>query len=679
MLLTRITLQDYGVYKGRHEFDLGTTKDRPIILIGGTNGAGKTTLFESIMLCLYGISTMGKRCTRKTYEKFLDQKIHRYLKSTTCADQALISVQFKFFHNGQESEYSVTRSWIKEEGKIKEQLNIKKRNSDQDKFNSLDIQESYWQSFIEDIIPRGIVKLFFFNGEKVVKIAKENSEDITIKESFKSLLGIEVVEQLRTDLQVNLTRNLTGNDKSLQDDFAKYKAEKDESVNIVERLKVRLAQKQTEMDFLLLEIENLETKITKIGGKFVTGRDESKIRLATRKIIHQNIKQRIIDLCSDVLPFSVIPTNLEKLSEQMQTDETIQQQWIGKKLLDSKFEVINSKIKTDEFWEDSKLDKKEIKKVTSKILKLLKNENILSDTHVKPMFGFSSQHTHQIKNIIQTANTTILEKLKKDTKKIIEISEEIDKLETSIANAPNDDEIGSLISEIGQLHSQEGTLQAEMDHIEEKISSNMSLKRHLDSKLRDIVGQIYKNDKSKQHVEMTQNVQNVLDEFIEKLKTKKIQLLEQYLLDAILVLMHKKNFIEKIKIDTDTFEIKLYRKNNESLAKILLSEGEKQMFAMGILWALAKTSGRPLPFMIDTPLARLDEKHRKNVVEKFLPIASHQILIFSTDKEIENSDYNSLRPYTMHAYAMEYLDDQGLTKKHDSYFWNEHGERIVAV
>ena len=52
MLLTKIILNDFGVYRGRNEFDVQTTKDKPIILIGGTNGAGKTTLFESVMLCL---------------------------------------------------------------------------------------------------------------------------------------------------------------------------------------------------------------------------------------------------------------------------------------------------------------------------------------------------------------------------------------------------------------------------------------------------------------------------------------------------------------------------------------------------------------------------------------------------------------------------------------------------
>ena len=42
MLLTKITINDFGVYRGRNEFNFKTTSDKPIILCGGGNGAGKT-------------------------------------------------------------------------------------------------------------------------------------------------------------------------------------------------------------------------------------------------------------------------------------------------------------------------------------------------------------------------------------------------------------------------------------------------------------------------------------------------------------------------------------------------------------------------------------------------------------------------------------------------------------
>ena len=52
MLLTKVTLSNYGVYRDKNEFDFRCDLEKPVILCGGTNGAGKTTLFESILLCL---------------------------------------------------------------------------------------------------------------------------------------------------------------------------------------------------------------------------------------------------------------------------------------------------------------------------------------------------------------------------------------------------------------------------------------------------------------------------------------------------------------------------------------------------------------------------------------------------------------------------------------------------
>ncbi len=220
MILTKVILQDYGVYKGKNEFDFTTTPDKPIILIGGSNGAGKTTLFESIMLCFYGISTLGKRTSKKAYDEFLSKKIHRYLGSATSADFALIIVEFKYYHEGRETSYQVERTWRKEGGKVIEELHIKKMVESDESFTSLNtIEESHWQSFIEELIPKGIAKLFFFDGEKIVEIAEDESESLEIKSSFSSLLGLDVVEQLRTDLQVNLMRNLTNDDKFLKSEY----------------------------------------------------------------------------------------------------------------------------------------------------------------------------------------------------------------------------------------------------------------------------------------------------------------------------------------------------------------------------------------------------------------------------------------------------------------------------
>ena len=106
MFLTSLTLEDYGAYAGTNSFDLSCSREKPVVLIGGSNGAGKTTLFGSIPLCLYGIGSMGK-CTVGSYRKDLARRIHRGVS----AGRSSITVQFLLSHNGRMTEYRVRRSW----------------------------------------------------------------------------------------------------------------------------------------------------------------------------------------------------------------------------------------------------------------------------------------------------------------------------------------------------------------------------------------------------------------------------------------------------------------------------------------------------------------------------------------------------------------------------------------
>ncbi|MXW43365.1 MAG: DNA sulfur modification protein DndD, partial [Candidatus Dadabacteria bacterium] len=401
MIITKVILTDYGVYGGRNEFDLTPVQDRPIILFGGTNGAGKTTLFEAIPLCLYGISAADRRITRAAYNKFLAKKVHRYQKSAIMADSASIVVQFKFYHNSKETEYRVERSWQATGGHIiDEQLNVKKRTSPRASFKDLDTMEaSHWQSFVSDIIPKGILRLFFFDGERVVEIAKEGAEDVTIRDAFKSLLGIEIVEQLHTDLQVNLTRNLMGDDKSLQDEITKCEVEREETTHSIERLRERLCQRQAEMDLLSAEIESAESSISKIGGTFASDRDTARTRLGEARAKHEVARRQITEMCSDALYTALIPRQIDLLLKQMDRDAAIFQNKAAANTLDGKIKELSTIL-----CADAGLDDNQKRAVQLSITKFARDE-MYKATVEKPVFGLSESQATSIRDAIHRADT----------------------------------------------------------------------------------------------------------------------------------------------------------------------------------------------------------------------------------------------------------------------------------
>jgi DNA sulfur modification protein DndD len=134
--------------------------------------------------------------------------------------------------------------------------------------------------------------------------------------------------------------------------------------------------------------------------------------------------------------------------------------------------------------------------------------------------------------------------------------------------------------------------------------------------------------------------------------------------------------VERIHIEPASFGVTLFDEAGHALSKERLSEGEKQIFAISVLWGLARASAHPLPAIIDTPMARLDTAHRGYLVERYFPHASHQVVILSTDTEVDRHYYHALEPHIARAYHLGYDEKTRSTHGEEGYFWE--GTRSVV-
>jgi len=141
-------------------------------------------------------------------------------------------------------------------------------------------------------------------------------------------------------------------------------------------------------------------------------------------------------------------------------------------------------------------------------------------------------------------------------------------------------------------------------------------------------------------------------------------------MDIFSRLHRKKDMIHRIEIKPQTFDITLYNRNGKKIEKSSLSSGELEIFAMSMVWSLAKISGQKLPFIIDTPLGRLDSSHRDNLLQLFFPYASHQMVIFSTDTEVDRKYFDLLKPFISRSYILNHSDQDKQTQEQKGYFWN---------
>ena len=165
-----------------------------------------------------------------------------------------------------------------------------------------------------------------------------------------------------------------------------------------------------------------------------------------------------------------------------------------------------------------------------------------------------------------------------------------------------------------------------------------------------------------------------MDSYINKITNRKLEQLNHAVLAKYSLLSRKTDTVKSISIDPKTFNISLSDASGNKIPKDELSAGEKQIFAVSMLWALASTSGRLLPVVIDTPLGRLDSSHRSNLINNYFPFASHQIIILSTDTEVDKNLYKKLSPHISHAYLLKYDKCEKVTKTSQGYFWENRHE-----
>jgi DNA sulfur modification protein DndD len=181
----------------------------------------------------------------------------------------------------------------------------------------------------------------------------------------------------------------------------------------------------------------------------------------------------------------------------------------------------------------------------------------------------------------------------------------------------------------------------------------------------------FEREDCRRMAQLAGRTRDTMEEFLRRATERKIDRLSALITESFRFLLRKETLVERILIDPATFAITLYDRAGQALAKQRLSEGEKQIFAIAVLWGLARAAARPLPAVIDTPMARLDAAHRRHPVERYFPSASHQVVIFSTDTEVDRHYYQALQPAVARAYQLNYDDCARVTTGEEGYFWKE--------
>ena len=116
-------------------------------------------------------------------------------------------------------------------------------------------------------------------------------------------------------------------------------------------------------------------------------------------------------------------------------------------------------------------------------------------------------------------------------------------------------------------------------------------------------------------------------------------------------LLDSNQLISRVGINED-FVITYYNQTDEPIGMGSISAGMKQLAATSLLWALKEVSGRQLPVVIDTPLARIDLRHQHNLLTRYYPEAGNQVIVLPTDSELDEAKQKLLLPHVYKAFEL---------------------------
>ncbi|HBP5396506.1 TPA: DNA sulfur modification protein DndD [Pseudomonas aeruginosa] len=664
MIIDSLSLLDFRVFRGSHNFDLVPKlkkgKNAPIVLFGGLNGGGKTTILLALKLALYGKGVLGQVASTSEYHQYLKECIHRAHNSIAKPTRSALELSFRYAQHGVISTYNLLRDWhVDPSGKVKEGLVISK---DGNLLAELSYDQA--QSFLNELIPIGVSELFFFDGEKIASLAEETTGD-ALRDSINKLLGLDLIDRLDSDLSVLVrTRAAKKTSEERRKKISQLEAEHNRLTDGITLLREEILKVRRDIGEVSSALANVSSNINARGGAWSLTKKEEAARLDELVIKKRAIEGSLHELLSSLAPLALTRNLNEALLSQLASEQEA-----------SKVEVLA------EYLENQQ------EKLISALMKALpssiSNRASLDEAYlsvfgavIEERKGFSAKLHDLSESSYVSINYRLSTRVDSDLKRVRILLRELDEIDSSIdsigeniARAPDENVLIPLFKEQGVLQGRLSELKDKKvflaDRVKEALNKLSPVVRHLD----ELHTEVNRSQEDGRAFSLAERARYVLKEFSIRAREAKLRELETQFYSSFNSLARKEDRRLAIKISPDSFEVELHDETSQAIKKSELSAGEKQIFAISILEALARTSGRSLPVVIDTPLGRLDSLHRKKLLDNYFPKTSHQVVILSTDTEIDCSFYERLRPHVSHSYHLVYSPETRSTQVEEGYFW----------
>ena len=661
MKFRKLSIENYKSFQFPTDLHFPDGADgKSIFLIGGMNGAGKTSIMEAVNFCLYG----GRA-------DVIFNAVNRKEKA-----RGNVSVSFELeIEMDDLSELIIKRSWSAGAVDSPKAKDLEERLVVVRDGKRVSVQnKKMWQDFIRATIPQGITQFFFFDGEKIQEIAADDHSEVRLQSSFEAALGIQYINRLSTDILYLKQEERKGFVEISDEDLEFKESELRKERGKLKRKQNEHAEIKTALSEFKSQYEEAQNRFQVIfhadpeSRESIREKEKKRVQASNRLV---QVENEIKGLCEKYLPFSLAGGFFSGIKKQIEKKrESSQEEAIKAHAADLAKRIVRVVEEPEPIYSET-LSAEKMAELEKRIYRLLKDGTSLTDvTRILNLSERDAARVLQKIELMENSDVFMIQPLIEEKRGIQTQLKKIEaSLQTGAATESEKELFDQLQAEMESCSTQIGRKTEQLRMAEDDI---IRLEKNVQAIEAEIETLYEKHDISREKalfINECDAIAGLLSQFIVRLRKNKIHLLQEKTFEMYKHLSSKSGLIKDIAINEKTYEIKITDRSGHEIKKSGLSAGEKEVFAVSLLWGLAQTSQLSLPIIVDTPLSRLDSAHRDNIINHYFPNAGEQVVILSTDTEIDTNYYRALKPHLSGAAHLEFDQGLELSTIKAGYFW----------
>ncbi len=644
--ITSISIENLGPFRERQTIDLDISAGKPVILVKALNGSGKTTLLTALQIGLYGQKALPG-LKRSEYEQLI-----LGLRRRDAQGHGVVEIGVVVEVSGARRQLNVKREWPSRAGGLQENVSVFEDGS-------LDIDFSQtWDEFIGSILPAELVQLFLFDGEKIEALANPERLPDLLKRATEVFLGIGGIDALGNDLKA-LERRAALKNKNTSEEFEAARSNVSTWYNQARELEARVQRLTQEQAAARNAVEQaqgaLDRHTTDAKRKGLAAYEQAAaIRNAVvvaRKAVDVTRANLAIAMSDPVLPLAWLAPLWPSYCDAWERYQHAR----------------HSKLLAREF-------KKRDQRVLSALPANLSKAAIeaLRNALAQDLKAYSANHGKGEPRLRDAAPKDAERQLESSRRKVRReldalraAQKQLDKAEQHIGQIPAEEQISDILSMLQErskvASAAEVQLVALTQQLDEAQRNLAHVRIRLNAAQQRLGTEFRDRSMEAKSLEASARTRKVLAVFKDRLLASKAQWLSDMITGEFRNLLRKRNLIASVVVDPTSYQVSIKDSKQQELPMDRLSAGERQLLAISVLSALIKERKGRFPVVVDTPLARLDQHHRSALIKRFFATVSHQVVVLSTDQEVDGAAYEALKPFTNAEYSLDFDDGESRT------------------